>query len=170
MNLFFQQTWPKHIGKWVGKPTYFVEKIWERLQHEIKSEEDFNHWFGEVDSAGHYDALPFKVNPKLHTIRSGNRWKVGDKIHMKIWTRRPYHSKTFQFAPVLEVRRVQDIEVWRSPNYMMSAVLVDGRHLTMREIRQLATNDGFDSVEQFFTYFNKPFEGQIISWVEWVEY
>lgn len=31
-------------------------------------------------------------------------------------------------------------------------------------IRHLATNDGFDSVSDFLTYFNDHFTGQIVHW------
>lgn len=37
-------------------------------------------------------------------------------------------------------------------------------------IKTLYTNDGFSSVGDFVKWFNKPFEGQIISWNENIEY
>ena len=33
-------------------------------------------------------------------------------------------------------------------------------------LRELAKNDGFESVEDFFAYFNKDFKGKIIHWTD----
>ena len=183
MNLSFSTTWPKRMGKWAGEPTHSVEKIHNGLvEHEVRDIEGKLAF--DFPSAAAYrwtkKTFPDQLVKlcKLHTIRPGNRWKVGDKIHFKIWTGRPYHSKTFQFAPVMEVKSVQEIEVfWINYRWNNVKVIVDdslywSTHLEpdYADILRLATNDGFESVEQFFTYFNKPFKGQIISWVEGVEY
>ena len=45
-------------------------------------------------------------------------------------------------------------------------VIIDGRYLNYDEIKILSLNDGFDSVQQFFKWFNKDFEGKIIHWTK----
>jgi hypothetical protein len=42
--------------------------------------------------------------------------------------------------------------------------MVDGRVITPEKIDELARNDGFDSTDQFFCYFDKDFSGRIIHW------
>lgn len=184
MTLSFSTAWPKRMGKWAGEPTYFVEKIWERLQHEIKSEVDFYWWFDAVNDAGYYQpSSEYKWTHKLHTIRKGNRWKVGDKIHMVINNRT---RDRFQFAPVMEAKSVQEIEIDYYDIYREVRVnnkLIYREEQPFDEVEEyeysdefetvldrLVRNDGFESVEQFFTYFSTDFKGQIVSWVDSIEY
>ena len=43
-------------------------------------------------------------------------------------------------------------------------IYVDGRKLEPEETFRLMTNDGFDSPEDFFEWFDEDFEGKIIHW------
>ena len=102
-------------------------------------------------------------NPKHHTIRTDphNRWKPGTKIHMVLWNRT---AKRFQFVPVLEVKSVQEIEI---VNKDLRGVRINKEKWLMAdEIQRLALNDGFDSMDDFFAYFHKDFEGKIIHWTD----
>ncbi len=45
-------------------------------------------------------------------------------------------------------------------------VLVDDRKLKIEEVNQLAINDGFNSVDDFFQYFNTDFTGKLIHWTD----
>lgn len=75
----FRTKWPKIMGEWEGKPTYFPEKIWSCFRKtEICVElADFLH------SKYNTGENILDLKPKLHTIRqdAGNRWKVGKDIH-----------------------------------------------------------------------------------------
>jgi len=169
-----------------GKKTNFPFKIWKGLQLGIGdyqvgfkvrfewlekcfengciSKQNWNEYFGWMPS-------------KIHTIRADkkNRWKAGNKIHFVINNRTKDY---FQFAPVLECRSVQEIEIiWGKPENPLFDVRVyidqklfyqriggvssAFRRLQMEELAQL---DGFDSVEDFFKWFSTDFKGKIIHW------
>lgn len=116
--------------------------------------------------------------PKLHTIRAdkNNRWKAGNKIHFQVWTGKPYNSKVYQFAPVIECKSVQEIEIKHfscsieleigSTTYIVKRNHKAAIYEYDQVIEQLAKNDGFDSVQEFFNYFNKDFTGKIIHWTD----
>lgn len=137
--------------------------------------ETINDYCGvELLNDGYYQQS--SVNPKLHTIRAGNRWEAGMDIHFAI---NPRSKNYFQFAPVMECTSVQEIELrWWKPehpeqyindyddasNMRYCDVYVDGKLMSTGYVKKLAQNDGFDSVEQFFAWFNKDFKGQLIHW------
>lgn len=168
MTLSFSQQWPKS-----DKPNHFVEKVWEAiLQKGIQVNAI------EFSTLGR-KVLPknYKVGthlPKLHTIRvdSKDRWKVGAKIHPVINNRT---KNRLQFAPEFEVQGIQKIKIEYDPknpvypnvNVMISTPGNGGyKILGKNSIDKLAANDGFESVEQFFSWFNKDFLGKIIHWTE----
>ena len=152
-----------------GKPTYFVEKIHSGLlQNDLMNGFDlgYNYNFN-------LDML-VACEPKIHTIREdkNNRWKVGTEIHFYINTRQ---KNMFQFAPVLTVVRVQNIEIIYVPfegkkQDARPFVRVDGRLIydvgqtLYSQMNEFAQNDGFDSINEFFEYFNKDFTGKLIHW------
>jgi len=43
-------------------------------------------------------------------------------------------------------------------------VYIDGRKLMPMEVLKLARNDGFESLHEFFKWFDKDFTGKIIHW------
>lgn len=129
-----------------------------------------------------------KVKPKLHTIRADpkNRWRAGRLIHLAINTRSPGY---FQFAPVMPVVSVQKIKFdWTEADltpikkrYLSVFILKRGyahpaypdtwhkyvwTRLTDEVVKELARNDGFNSVDDFFKYFNEDFTGSIIHWTD----
>lgn len=158
------------MGKWAGQPNYFVEKILNSIKTANVVEPgiaDVNglERVGYIFNAKHYN----KAKPKLHTIRAGNRWEAGMDIHFAINSR---SKNYFQFAPVIPCVSVQEIEIIHtgySPNTPVVYVH-NGKSLmnplSYSEIEILAQNDGFDSVEQFFAWFNKDFTGQLIHWTD----
>ena len=120
----------------------------------------------ELINNGYYHEAP--IAPKLHTIRSDpkNRWKAGNKIHFVINNRT---KDRFQFAPVLECKSVQNIRIRHSLIPYPPGVFVGDNlmyRLAPEEIEDLARNDGFNSVEDFFKWFDKDFDGKIIHWHE----
>jgi hypothetical protein len=158
-----------------GKPTYFVEKIWEGFFKGVK----INYQGLEIGKK----ALPenYIINthkPKIHTIREdkNNRWKPGTMIDFFINVRK---KDMYRFAPRIPVLSTQKIEIiWLNEirslelsklapkrlNYV--EVIVDDNVLEFEEMKILSLNDGFDTIEEFFEYFNENFKGKIIHWTD----
>jgi hypothetical protein len=143
-----------------GKPTYFVEKIQRALT--------------DTDFFDTPELVPYEFNfeyfkdctPKLHTIRDdkNDRWKVGNKIDFFINCRQ---KNMFRFAPVLPVVSVQKIEIVYDKIFgknLYPDVLIDNVKLHPNKLDELAQNDGFDTIQDFFAYFDKDFTGKIIHW------
>lgn len=154
------------------RPNWFVEKIINGLAISHKEAAYLHHLYQKkfnpsMDFIDVKFANPlFPHHPKIHTIRADekDRWKVGNKIHFVINNRT---KNRFQFAPVITVKSIQKIEIV----YWMGcgdypAVVIDGQTLKNREVETLAKNDGFDSVEDFFSWFNSDFKGKIIHWTD----
>ena len=154
MNLAFKTT----IN---GKPTNFVEKIWEGfLQRGIS--------FKAKEMQIGMKALPeeYKIktfNPKLHTIRKdeNSRWKAGIMIDFFI---NPRQKNMFRFAPRVPVVSTQLIVIIYNED--QRNVFVDGIKLCDKKIEDLAVNDGFENQIKFFEYFFEDFTGQIIHWTD----
>lgn len=161
-----------------GKPTYFVERIHKGIRE--------NYMLAPIDPTIHYPnnynfIAKDKLLAKLHTIREdkNDRWKAGTKIDFFINCRQ---KDMFRFAPVLPVVSVQKVEIlWtvESNNVFTAktktfnrkffsevAVYVEGKCLTNYELKLLTSNDGFDTIEDFFTYFKEDFKGKIIHWTD----
>lgn len=155
------------------KPTYFVERI-----HKCFSLKEVNMVAG-LDPSIHYPndynfIAKDKLPAKIHTIREdkNDRWKVGTKIDFFINCRQ---KNMFRFAPVLPVVSVQDFEIkWIgfTEGIDRAWVRVEGKSICtvdqfdLAKILELAQNDGFDTVEAFFEYFNQDFKGKIIHWTD----
>lgn len=177
------------MGEWAGQPNYFPEKIIAGLDLSIPKKCTLNDLLAEVTNPTDVEFIAGATNPhyghapKLHTIRQDrhNRWKTGMKIHPVI----NHRSKDqFQFAPEFPCSGVQSIKIkyYKSANPWMYfdisvwdentnkgrgvIVSVDNKILSSSEVWKLAINDGFESLEQFFAYFNEDFEGKIIHWTD----
>lgn len=173
-----------------GKPTYFIEKIWTSISaiYPELSNQYIRHFFPQhrMKFGCDWDETNHPRVAKKHTIRKDerNRWKPGMKIHFVINNRT---KNFFQFAPVIECKSVQKIEIKdvsdlevRERNFLQRVyveslketfykawrVEVDGRKLTIPEVWKLAKNDGFESVDEFFNWFNSDFTGKIIHWTD----
>jgi hypothetical protein len=154
-----------------GKLTYFVEKI-----HKGFRLEELNMKAG-IDPKIHYPpdynfVAKDKVHHKIHTIREDtkDRWQAGMKIDFFINCRQP---SMFRFAPILPVVSTQNIYITYTKAkkamvfiddicFYMQDFSVEGNH----KMLHLAQNDGFDTIEDFFDYFNKDFTGKIIHWTD----
>ena len=104
-------------------PTYFPEKILSGLRGMELTREIAN-YLSQASS----HAKPLNFRPKRHTIREDkkDRWKVGAKIHMVINNRT---KDRLQFAPILEVKAIQKIKIWRSVegNSIKVCVFIDDK-------------------------------------------
>lgn len=142
-----------------GRPTFFVEKIWESIYMDYSGSSEF----AALDKTI-FDILPHeKYVPKQHTIRRGKRWKVGDKFSPRIWNGRPYNSKQIVIAPDIEIKKVWDFKT-TDEDYILN-----GKKLGLAALTEVAKNDGLN-VDDFECWFPKIFAGQIICWNEEITY
>jgi hypothetical protein len=161
-----------------GEPTYFIEKIWRGLISAgiFNKYLKFNYedkYVAKFDKL--WDGWGDFPTPKLHTIREDKhgRWKPGMKIHFYVGSRT---KNAFQFAPVVECKSVQKIEIEYLINleiFKTSPLLphpvsveIDERSMSYDEIITLSKNDGFYSIDDFFDWFNTDFTGKIIHWTD----
>ena len=95
-----------------GDETHFVPKIWEGIiEYGL-----FPQWaslpYLLLAEGKNLDYIFKKegISPKIHTIREdkADLWKPGRKIHPVVFNRT---KNRFQFAPVLECKSVQGIEI-----------------------------------------------------------
>lgn len=151
-----------------GNKTYFINKIWKSLvDNDISPLHSYQKYLYLYDNK-FGDVWDFGVGlpAKIHTIREdkANRWKEGNMIHFVINNRT---KDRFQFAPVVFCTGVQKIEI-KYNDYPV--VIIDNRPLYISNkedysiLHKLAQNDGFETIEEFFGYFNKDFKGKIIHW------
>lgn len=162
MTLAFHQLFPAELPLIGNQKTFFVFKIKKAIQRELAKYDQrilFNH--GQIG-----DNLMMAVTPKLHTIRKDehNRWKAGNEIHFVINDRTRNRE---QFLPPVKCVSTQRIDItypFAHASHLLPMVLVDNRMLTAEEVKLLAINDGFTSLEEFFAYFNTHFTGKIIHW------
>lgn len=143
------------------KPNYFVAKILTSFFIKLAGDLEFSKCFVEAPKEDQ-DLIGY-VKPKLHTIREDthDRWKAGNDIHFVINNRTP---ERFQFAPVVKCTSTQSIKIKHTAAKIH--VIVDNKILNKSENETLAINDGFESLEDFFKYFNKSFSGKIIHWTD----
>ena len=45
-------------------------------------------------------------------------------------------------------------------------IKVDNKELSKVDIERLSKNDGFDSIEDFWSFFNQDYQGMIIHWTD----
>jgi len=157
-----------------GKPTYFVEKICKSLRELCPP------LINPLAKAHTVIRLSVyhQCNSKNHTIRADekDRWQPGKLIHFVINNRT---KNRLQFAPVVPVVSTQKIKIhWFGESRSLQAsklapfrfnyvdVVIDGNVMTINQVTELAQNDGFDSIEDFFTYFKTDFKGKIIHWTD----
>lgn len=164
MNLNFTT----HIN---NTPTFFVEKITKALSETIP--DDLNEFIPANTAALNYKSEMLYIDKvlavpaKKHTIRvdASKHWKAGNNIHFLIHNRTP---QRFQFAPVIPCVSVQTIEItWIDTDGFklpIPTVFIDGNWIVYHDLKQLAVNDGFDSIDAFFEYFNTDFKGHLIHW------
>lgn len=173
----FSTYYPKVHPK-AGLLTQFVEKIWLSLiddgQISMSKAVELSRYTG-IGDLDMYKLRKLDLDPKGHTIRAGNRWKVGDKFYPRIWSGKPYCSKQIQFAPPIEIKKIWDFEInefeW-SINTTSMGSFID----TNDDLCEIAKNDGLYIID-FINWFNihpksksNMFKGQILAWSDKIEY
>ena len=177
--IIFSRYFPSYHPR-KGDPTFFIEKIWKELKTGNHRDGEYSVWtkYPRLMKDGHWQ-LPHlwrdqmcdeKFSPKYHTIRAGNRWKVGDKFSPRAWSGLPYRSKQIQFAPVIEIKKIFKFEMDLNGVYS-----IDGKYLDQDKYEILARNDGLTEEDMFYWFmpnYDKPkeFTGQILCWNESILY
>jgi hypothetical protein len=152
--IIFSRVFPKYHQK-AGQPTYFVEQIYNSL---FSKNNLMDYPKGlEID-----DTI---MGIKKHTIRNGNRWKVGDKFSPRVWSGKPYASKQITIAEDLEIKQIFNF----SKDLISDKWYVNGIEMSSAERIDLAENDGLLYID-LLEWFQKPFNGQIICWSDAVSY
>jgi len=150
----FSRVFPKYHPK-AGQPTYFVEQIYNSL---FSKNNLMDYPSGlEID-----DTI---MGVKKHTIRNGNRWKVGDKFSPRVWSDKPYNSKQIIFCEDVEIKKIFNF----SKDLISDKWYVNGVEMSSAERIDLAENDGL-LYKDLLSWFQKPFNGQIICWSDSVSY
>lgn len=155
-----------------GQPTFFVEKMMAAFADSIPNWKMLDD-FVQYDWYKYYNC----TKPKHHTIRAGNRWKVGDKFSPRIWSGKPYASKQLAFSDDIELVKVIDIEIEFNGNHIDVQKPTDRpNHYLLLSAGEVANNDGLD-FQDFINWFaihpkanREKFIGQILCWNDRVSY
>ena len=99
-----------------------------------------------------------EAGTKRTTIRAGKRFKKGDTL---------YHYTGMRTKSCRKLR--EDACTWVSDIYMTnSGMKCNGVALAPARIEEIATADGFETVDEFIFFFREthgfPFLGQLIEW------
>ena len=160
---YFQKSHPQ-----CGQPTFFVEKIFNEINtHQGKSIDVY-----ELDKSLNFTLLTefgAKVGRKKHTIRSGNRFKAGDFFSPRVWSGKPYSSPQIVLCDDVEIENVWDIVFVQKDKFLSVNGVSYEKSTYENMIKVLAENDGL-SVNDFKSWFTKPFTGEVICWSSDVSY
>lgn len=178
--IIFSRNFPvNHPRK--GQPTFFVDKLWESIKPSVEvmalyySKANGVQYIHDPKGKGKYPPTPFE--PKHHTIRAGNRWKVGDKFSPRVWSGKPYASKQIIIAPDIELKKVWDVHIEFIGSNIHVMIPKDSRtdEYFLISAGDVAKNDGLD-VHDFIEWFKihpkkkKKFIGQILCWNDEIKY
>lgn len=120
---------------------------------------------------------PILSGSKIHTIRRDqhDRWKSDNIIHFATGVRTQKYKQFHESVCI----SVQSINIyWGSAyegfisinnEYYESFFVVNGivRGVDNNDLlKNLSRNDGFPTIEKFFKWFNKDYEGKIIHWTD----
>lgn len=161
-----------------GEPTFFPEKLFNSLHRAAGVY--FTNTYSLVDLNPdrekeaeafwqtiqfNYDRLGFKG----HTIRSGNRWKVGEKFSPRVWSGEPYKSKMIKIAPDIEVKKIWAFKIDRGRFWISNGS--EYRPVLWSQLDTIANNDGLSTLS-FMNWFQHPkaFNGQVICWDNSINY
>lgn len=161
-----------------GESTLFVEKIWQGLNTFPLTVEEIANHDPELNEQlkNHFTKV---YDPKWHTIRAGNRWKVGDWFHPRVWgsdinpksgKTGAYQSKQVDISIPIEIKKVWTFEMDLNGVYSL-----DGKYLDNDLYEEFAMNDGLSEEDMQFWFMpnmNKPkeFRGQVICWADHINY
>src|SRR3990167_6249398 len=160
ISRYFPKKHPKE-----GQPTYFVEKIIKFLPENIYENYENINFFRKITDLS-LDGW-YKLLPKYHTIRQGNKVKVGDFIQFYCWgndvnpksgRKGPYHSKQIKIAPPIEVKKTWDFEIQNKNILLINELIYDDVSFFIGAgsiLDEIAKNDGL-STQDLLDWFNYP--------------
>ena len=99
---------------------------------------------------------------KKHTIRK-RKVLAGRVLKHIVY---PYHPDKRKSVLENICISTQDIEIVPAGSINEGKVYIEGRRLSVPEMQQLACNDGFSCLIDFWLFFNEHFKGSIIHWTE----
>lgn len=161
--IIFSTTYPAYHPL-AGSPTYFVDQFlnslnrWTQADNKIEINADLisNIYFGNT------------LHCKHHTIRHGQRFKVGEFFSPCIWSGKPYFSKQITICSPVRIEQIYNIE------YDGTVFYIEGILCQYPTFIRLFSNDGFlpqlNPVKAFKDWFTAPFKGQIICWNKDINY
>ncbi len=151
-----------------GKPTYFLDKIHECETCKIgmvSAIMSLNRLYKMVgkEEGSILTNKEKKYFPKIHTLRKdkGNYWKKGNRITFCVF-KDTQKETDFGKSKCTGTQRVVIV-----PEAKEITLIDPSEKFGMRQIedvKQFAKNDGFDTVEEFWQYFDKPEAYKIIHW------
>jgi len=94
---------------------------------------------------------------KLHTIRQ-KPIAVGTMMNHIVY---PYHKER---RCVLSNFCISTQMITIEPS--LRTIKVDGMELSKVNMERLSKNDGFETMEDFWIFFNEPYQGMIIHWTD----
>ncbi len=172
MTLSFSTTYPPNMDSKSRQPNHFIAKIWHGLTTlGYSNVTDYLHYKNKAlfDRVSGW-TLAKPVHAKIHTLREDiqNRWGPNMLIHFVIHNRT---AQRFQFAPVTPCTHIQAVRInYTESPFAKPYIEIDGYTYSPRMaeykplLEDLSRNDGFDSPEDFLSYFNKDWTGKIIHW------
>lgn len=109
---------------------------------------------------------------KKHSFRRDpkKRWKVGMTMHMATGIR----TVNYKCFSTRICTGIQEVTIHRTI-MNTGSVKIDGRALPVSEVKQLAANDGFNSLQAFFDWFLpldntaahlNIWEGRLLHWTD----
>ena len=106
---------------------------------------------------------PILAGTKIHTIRDDphNRWKAGRGIQIASGVRTKNYVQFYYGV----CKSTQKIEIKYVDKFWVK-ILIDGKDLPTSRYELLAHNDGFNSIQDFYKWFDKDFTGKIIHWMD----
>lgn len=112
--------------------------------------------------------------PKIHTVRIGDRIKPGTRLHMATGVRTSQYFCFNEGIKELEYcKSIQHVWIYSQDRVVLVATQVPekgGKIYTWNfvpvDVEVFATNDGFNTVEDFWKWFHTDTFGSIIHWTD----
>ena len=109
---------------------------------------------------------PILAGSKIHTIRADahDRWREGLTIQFATGVRTKKYRK---FKEGLCIRTQTIIIEHHDHTIGDTEIVVDNKILSLKEIKELSANDGFENLVDFVKWFDKDcFKGKLIHWTQ----
>lgn len=110
-----------------------------------------------------------EIGSKIHTVRDNERFSNGTIMHMATGVRTKQY-KCFKETICTGREKIVIIpQGWIKEQVIskIPKIIIEGRQLANYEVLNFIENDGFDTVESFVDWFDKPFNGFLIHWTQY---